>query len=1405
MSQTQTQAPISTPFSGYDGISTTNKQDSPDEYLQLKEAGFSDDEIRGYFRPILEEAGFADQEINSYFNSYQIAEGKQQVNLQASLSAYFQHGLQSSVAGLWAREKLPDALTAEQQAGADWLERLTMSTGQLIGDLPAIVGGGALGTLGGPAAPVTIPASALAITEGLRASYMARIKEGHTEDFFYLSSLPSVLEAAGKGGVVGAATGGSGVLVNKAAMALGAGVKTAAAAGVGAEIATMPTAGAAMEGRLPHPQEFVDAALFIGTIRGVKAGMSQTQALVPKLRDIYAKTGKTPSEVAKAAQENQTVMQDLMSENKTIPDAFVENAPEVMNRKGGDTVIPVDPNKPIIPENGVLNHEDAVSLSSVVENIGKALDVPIRTGKMGPEGRGALGIFKVKPEVIRTKMANDVTTIMHEAGHYIQKALYGDIDWRPLAPFRAELAPIATKPKGGKSNLPEGFAEFVAKYVCDPQEALRVAPKFYEHFEALLQEKSPEFQKALLNAREAVRKWADQPAALEVLSHVNIEGRQNEGLLARLLSRDSWDRLYTNFIDRLYPLRKATDIMAQGQELSPDMNPYILARTFAGAKGKATHFIEHSPFEFGTWKNVGKPLAEILRSADNLDDFRAYLVSRRGLELEARGIKSGIRKEAMDATVKQFEEKYGALAKELDEYQDHLVNYLVDSGVLSKEAAKAMRDMNKSYVPFFRVMEKDTGFLGNAGKTLTARNPVKRIKGSGRDIIDPLESIIKNTYAMVEAAEKNAVGRALTDLAAKTEGSGWLVEKLPTPKEAVKVSREEVNRAFLESLGDIDPAMKKSLEAIVKSGAVDDMVTFWQDASMLDKKSQIAVYRDGKRQVYQVAPELAEVMNGLNAETVPLLVKLVSVPAKLLRAGATLTPDFMVRNMIRDAVSAGVVSRSGFIPGLDTARGLKRAITKDDTYWNWVKAGGDQASLVSMDRTTLQNTVKDIASTGYLDRVWNVVKNPIEVLRLGSEMSEKMTRLGEFGKAVQKHGSDKAGLMQAAYESRDLMDFSRRGRLTNSFNVMTAFFNASVQGLDRTARGFKENPKRFIIRAALFIGIPSIINAIRNYGDEDIAQVPRAQRDLFWCVPIGEGAGKTILRIPKPFEQGVMFGSSLERTVEFIMDAYTKKYGGDINKARQEAFRGLGASIFDVSLPNAVPTAFAPFIEHFANRSIPFDRPIVPADREGLLPEYQYAPYTTELTKALAHYVGVLPPFNEMQTFSPARAENYVRGWTGGMGMYVLQALDAMGRNANLLPDPVKPADTLADIPFVRAFVVRNPSMGAESIQRFYDSYNQAHSYLRTINSLKKDFKFEDVANLLPYSAYQAMEGPKRTLSDLTKTISVINKSPDMTPDQKRQLIDALYFRAVETAKLGNMVFEALQPQIEQLKIRAEK
>src|SRR5205807_6810671 len=113
-------------------------------------------------------------------------------------------------------------------------------------------------------------------------------------------------------------------------------------------------------------------------------------------------------------------------------------------------------------------------------------------------------------------------------------------------------------------------------------------------------------------------------------------------------------------------------------------DPYLLARLTRGSTGKADHFLEYSPFEFKSFKNVGEPLSKILEPLkQDLNGLRAYMISRRAVELEARGIKTGVPLEAAQETVAQGKPYAGAF-KQLDGYQTHTLEYLRDSGILSE-------------------------------------------------------------------------------------------------------------------------------------------------------------------------------------------------------------------------------------------------------------------------------------------------------------------------------------------------------------------------------------------------------------------------------------------------------------------------------------------------------------------------------------------------------------------------------------------------------------------------------------------------------------------------------------------------------------------------------------------------
>ena len=633
----------------------------------------------------------------------------------------------------------------------------------------------------------------------------------------------------------------------------------------------------------------------------------------------------------------------------------------------------------------------------------------------------------------------------------------------------------------------------------------------------------------------------------------------------------SWSKFYTQAVDNLHPLKAV------------DEDAYQLARLTRGQFGKAEHFIEHGTFEFDTYKTNGKPLKEIIEPvAKDLDGFRAYLASKRALEIEATGRKSGMDVEAATQVAAEGGAKFAKAAQELVDYQNKTLKYLKDSGVLSDEAYGAMVEAGKNYIPFYRVIQPEA--TGGAGKSFGPGNPVKKLKGSERDIIDPLESVIKNTYAYISIAERNAVGIKIIDALKKDGAEVQVTRRAPSDPELV---------AYLREHGVTEP---EALVDFVKTAAPEDGTT-------------LGAFRNGVKETVKVDdPELVRAFRGLDQQSAELWVRVMGAPAKWLRTGATLSPDFMVRNIVRDFMTAFVNSGRGLFTPVDTAKGLISVIRKDADFLDWMKGGGANATMVALDRSYLQDNLAQLSrETGLMERGWNVINSPYRMLRATSELAENATRLAEFKKM---RGEGKAAIQDAAFASREVtLDFARMGASMRAMNMITAFMNAQVQGLDRVGRAFVDRPFNTTGKVVGGITLPSVLLWYANHDDPRYKELPHWQKDLFWIVMTKDH----IYRIPKPFELGVVFGSGVER----ILDATIGK--------DPEAFDKFGKSVWDILWPNFTPTLLQPMVEQYANRSTMTDRTLIPADQEKHLPEYQYTPYTTELAKRLGQIVAAFP------------------------------------------------------------------------------------------------------------------------------------------------------------------------------------
>jgi Large polyvalent protein associated domain 38 len=216
---------------------------------------------------------------------------------------------------------------------------------------------------------------------------------------------------------------------------------------------------------------------------------------------------------------------------------------------------------------------------------------------------------------------------------------------------------------------------------------------------------------------------------------------------------------------------------------------------------------------------------------------------------------------------------------------------------------------------------------------------------------------------------------------------------------------------------------------------------------------------------------------------------------------------------------------------------------------------------------------------------------------------------------------------------------------------------------------------------------------------------------------------------------------------------------------------------------------------------------------EKQLPEYQYTPYTTELTKALGRIVASFPGVRETsiepETLGggPARAvtspiliENYIRGWSGNLGMYALNTADLALRKAGVLPDPPKPASTLADIPVIKAFVVRYPTATAQSIQDFEDAYTTNKKFYDTWMAKAKDGDADAMARVQGAGGprmFVQLDAIKQVLAEHNQLIRDVWKDPKSGPAEKRQLIDQLYNSMISIGQHGKQAMKEIDAAME--------
>ena len=306
----------------------------------LRNSGYSDQDIsqwKGQTADTLSQAGYSDQEIAQHFGVKEPDVSAMKAFVKGNLQKFSQEQktkhetVDTSLQPVKAQDWL-DSLAAGWGMSASGLDldkgkspietpgdasrgsQLANMAGQIAGDAPAMIVGGGIGALGvgiataNPvAAGIGAYAGAQALPKAMRQILMDHYEKGDiTTASEFMTRLKDTSMEALKGGTVGALTGAAGSFVGKFGTPI---------AQLAAEGATMTAAGAAVEGKLPNSNDFINSAITMGGLHA----LGVVPSLVPKLRNIFSETGVPPEQAVEATHDNVVLKQEMASDNPDLP------------------------------------------------------------------------------------------------------------------------------------------------------------------------------------------------------------------------------------------------------------------------------------------------------------------------------------------------------------------------------------------------------------------------------------------------------------------------------------------------------------------------------------------------------------------------------------------------------------------------------------------------------------------------------------------------------------------------------------------------------------------------------------------------------------------------------------------------------------------------------------------------------------------------------------------------------------------------------------------------------------------------------------------------------------------------------------------------------------------------------
>lgn len=917
------------------------------------------------------------------------------------------------------------------------------------------------------------------------------------------------------------------------------------------------------------------------------------------------------------------------------------------------------------------------------------------------KGKSAEGFYRPDVGEIRTRRKNDVEVLAHEMAHYLD--VYSNVtlpNFQKLykdPKYANEVSALSYTDADPKIQKMEGFAEFVRLWLTNANEAQLRAPKFYEAFTNTLA-RDRKLLNPMRDMQDLMHKFYFQGPDKLGQALIGQDMAFNQRFNEWTYRRDS--RIRQQTIDRFHAARKIEQELTGKVGAVEDSAWKQLRIANGGAESISDYILNYGTVQFdekGDLKRSGKSLHEVMepvktikrkpehKGDQKLDLLMRYFAGRRALELHRQGRENLIPKETAKEWARLGSDYpvFESIHKEYQAFNDRMMDFYQESGMITPEARKAMQSMNKDYVPFNRIRDQLAGgrSAGSAG--------FQKLKGGTANLNDIMVNIQDGVMANVRMALNNRAKQRLYQYISSHRDGAIFATRIAPDSKPVQVHTEEMQ-------AKISKVLKKSGIEIEGGLSLDskELLTFWQHGvkpTVSDSGNMVdSVIINGKVKYYEVQdPLLQDMLLSMNPESYSAFMNVMFGVKNFFTRAITLGIEFTGANLVRDTVGATFLSKNNFTPFIDSFKGMYSFFAKDQYYQDFIRSGGGYSGrLEGATRDTQARRRVSLDEFGVMtgpERLLSTIDNLASAFEYG-------TRIGEFRLAKKNGKSD----MEAGFDAREIStDFNVHGanHFLTGYIRTVPFLNAMIQSQDRVYREalvrkkYDGNPTGMAMKAFLGITVPTLLLYLLNKDDEDYQEIPDYEKRTNWHIPLGNGQ---FAKIPRPYDVGFIYATMPELFAKYLEDENGKEFA--------DGMIWTIAQMYGVDGTPAIATGWWDLVRNEKWTGAP----VVPQSLANVAATEQYTSNTSETFVRLGQALNM----------SPIKAEHMFNAYTGYLGGYLLAGTDHMMWDEERFGE--KPEKKLSENVFLSRFLTPEVRPSTSNMDKFFELKEKSDKIVST-------------------------------------------------------------------------------------------